>query len=108
MIDISDGLLADLGHVARASHVLIDLRRDAFELAEPLQAVAAASGADPYSFVFTGGEDHALAATFPPPDAVPAGWLVVGAVGTAYDDRPEVLVDGAVWEAPAGFDHFRS
>ena len=33
MIDISDGLLADLGHVARASNVLIDLRRDAFELA---------------------------------------------------------------------------
>ena len=108
MIDISDGLLADLGHVARASHVLIDLRRDAFELAEPLQAVAAATGADPYSFVFTGGEDYALAATFPAPDVVPAGWLVVGAVGTADDDRPEVLVDGAVWEAPAGFDHFRS
>src|SRR5215217_4530000 len=106
MIDISDGLLTDLGHVARASHVLIDLSRNAFELAEPLQAVAAATGADPYSFVFTGGEDHALAATFPAPDAVPAGWLVVGAVGTADDDRPEVLVDGAVWEAPAGFDHF--
>ena len=108
MIDISDGLLADLGHVARASKVLIDLRRDAFELPEPLQAVAAATGSDPYTFVFTGGDDHALAATFPSPEAVPAGWLVVGAAGFADDDHPGVLMDGAVWESPAGFDHFRS
>ena len=108
MIDISDGLLADLGHVAKASNVLIDLRRDAFEVAEPLRAVAAATGADPYTFVFTGGEDHALAATFPAPEAMPAGWLVIGAVGRADVDRTGVLVDGAAWEAPAGFDHFGS
>src|SRR5215216_1099004 len=78
IIDISDGLLADLGHVAQASDVVIDLRQDAFEVAEPLQAVAAASGADPYTFLFTGGDDHALAATFPSGDSVPEGWLVVG------------------------------
>ena len=107
MIDVSDGLLADLGHVAAASDVTIDLDRASFEIAEPLQAVAAATGTDPHALVLTGGEDHALAATFPDPGAVPDRWSVVGQVRDA-DPEPTVLVDGAPWEAAAGFDHFRA
>ena len=107
MIDVSDGLLADLGHIARASGVTVDLNREAFEIAEPLQAVAAATGTDPYALVLTGGEDHALAATFPDQATVPDGWSVVGRVRDPGLD-PLVLVDGALWEAAAGFDHFRA
>ena len=108
MIDVSDGLLADLGHVAQASGVVIDVSRDAFEVAEPLQAVAAATGSDPYRFILTGGEDHALAATFPTADSVPEGWLLIGRVDAADHDQIGVLVDGAEWEALTGFDHFRA
>jgi thiamine-monophosphate kinase len=108
MIDISDGLLADLGRVAQASGVLINLQQDAFDVAEPLQAVAAATGADPYTFLFSGGEDHALGATFPDMDSVPEGWLVIGGVEVADHDQAGILVNGAVWEAPAGFEHFRA
>jgi thiamine-monophosphate kinase len=107
MIDISDGLLADLGHLARASGITIDLDLSAFEVPDVLQAVAAATGKDAYALLLTGGEDHALAACFPESADVPQGWRVIGrtrAVGA--DEEAEVLVDGSVWEGSAGWDHF--
>jgi thiamine-monophosphate kinase len=107
MIDVSDGLLADLGHIATASGVVIDVRRDAFEVPDPLQAVAAATGTDPYQLILTGGDDHALAATFAT-GAEPDGWLVIGTVRAPDEDEsPTVLVNGAPWEPAAGWDHFR-
>jgi len=83
MIDISDGLLADLGHLCRASAVSIDLDSSAFQIAEPKQAVAAAvGGGDPLVFQRTGGDDHALVGTFHTLEAIPAGWTDVGGVLT--------------------------
>src|SRR5215212_3179899 len=84
MIDVSDGLLADLGHLA------------------------AASNTDPYSLILTGGEDHALAATFAASSPLPEGWLPIGSVRAPGVDGPRVLVDGVSWESATGFDHFRS
>lgn len=107
MIDVSDGLLADLGHVARASGVTIELELAAFEVPDVLQDVAAATGKDPYALLLTGGEDHALAACFPRAGDVPDGWRVIGRTREVVEDEgPRVLVDGAVWEGTAGWDHF--
>lgn len=106
MIDVSDGLLIDLGHVARASGVRCDLRRDAFEIPEPLQAVGAALGVDSQQFVLTGGDDHALAACFPA-GSVPGGWRVVGSVHDVTDSMAAVTVDGQPWTSTTGHQHFR-
>jgi len=101
MIDISDGLLAEARHLAEDSGVAIDVRRDGLETPEPLHAVAAATGADPLSFILGGGDDHALLATFPSAD-VPEGWTVVGSVA----EGSGVTVDGGEYDGPTGWSHF--
>ena len=93
MIDISDGLLADLGHIAAASGVLIDVASARLSPGDALRTAASAltgqartnRGSSPppagvLAWVLTGGEDHALAATFPPGTALPSRWTVIGQV----------------------------
>jgi thiamine-monophosphate kinase len=97
MCDTSDGLLADAGHVAADSGVVLDLDRAVLRetfVVGPLPQVAAALGGDPLAWVLTGGEDHALVATFPPGVALPAGWTTIGCVHEATGKGPGVRVDG--------------
>ena len=102
MIDVSDGLVADLRHVAVASGVGIALSTVALAADhDALAAAAVAAGADAWSWVLGGGEDHALVACFA--GAVPAGWRVIGRV---LDGPARVLVDGAEWRGYAGWESF--
>ena len=104
MIDVSDGLLAEVGHLAADSGVSIDVETAAFDVPEPLLAVGQATGADPLQFILGGGEDHPLLATFPPGVALPDGWTRIGSV-SARGDLP-VTVDGAAYDGPTGWTHF--
>lgn len=105
MIDVSDGLLQDLGHIAVASNVTIDLDSGRFDVAEPLHAVGAALGVDPMRFVLTGGDDYGLLATFPPDAELPEPWTTVGRVLDSGDPGA-VTVDGAPYDDPGGHQHF--
>jgi thiamine-monophosphate kinase len=102
MCDVSDGLVADLGHIAVASGVRIEVSSGAFDVPRQMADAAQALGLDPIRWILTGGEDHALAATFPPGTELPEPWLLIGSVTPGAG----VLVDGSDY-SEGGFDHFR-
>jgi thiamine-monophosphate kinase len=102
MTDVSDGLIADLGHIADASGVGVNVSTTALAGDhDALSDAAAAAGADAWAWVLGGGEDHALVATFSGPP--PAGWRPIG---TVLDGPPRVLVDGDTWRGNAGWQSF--
>ncbi|MHC9296496.1 thiamine-phosphate kinase [Mycobacterium sp. LTG2003] len=102
MTDVSDGLLADLGHIAAASGVGVDVFADGLDPDRDALAPAAATvDADPLQWILGGGEDHALVATFS--GTAPDGWRVIGRV---VDGPARVLVDGAPWCGSPGWQSF--
>ena len=102
MTDVSDGLLADLGHIASASGVSIDVSSAALTGDAVLNSAAVDLGVDELAWLLTGGEDHALAATFPVDAVVPEGWVVIGTVG----EGGGVTVDGKEWRGSVGWRSF--
>ena len=79
--DISDGLVADLGHICHASGVaaVIDLEE------VPLSAEVAALGAQARLEALTGGDDYELVFTAPQSAAIAIGRIVPGKGVTVLD-----------------------
>ena len=95
MLDVSDGLLADLLHLAVASEVAVDV--------DSALLVTGSAPGPRLDQILTGGEDHALVATFAPDATLPSGWRPIG---TVYEGDASVTVDGKPWDGPGGFSHF--
>jgi len=118
MIDVSDGLASDIGHICDASQVGARLDAERLPISEATRAVAAQVGQDPLHLALFGGEDYELLFTVPV-DRVSALVLSVqtetgvpvtdiGEIVPAAEGRTLLLPGGKMVPLqPAGWDHFR-
>ncbi|MCX6418400.1 MAG: thiamine-phosphate kinase, partial [Actinobacteria bacterium] len=101
LCDVSDGLVADASHMAKASQVQINITTEALAIADPLRDMGLALTENPMNWILTGGDDHAFLGAFDEAN-VPTGWTIVGHVLAGSG----VTVDGSAFIGPAGHTHF--
>ena len=93
MLDVSDGLIKDLGRISKASNVSIEIDRSLLSGYEAMLDLPAQSlGLQTLGWVLQGGEDHSLLATFPASATLPISFKVIGKVVSKSDH--DVLLDG--------------
>lgn len=109
-LDISDGLLADCGHIAKASAVALQIERDNLPLSAALRTLAGERAVD---CALSGGDDYRLAFTLPAQylPALQAQWPEAVVIGRAVAGQGIQLLDGAgcrLDPPSAGYQHFGS
>jgi thiamine-monophosphate kinase len=103
-IDISDGLLADLGHILRQSKVGAEVDCNSLPLSEALTAFCSYQQALEYAL--TGGDDYRLLFSSPLSlEQMPEGFYAIGRITDSGDlclvNKPEPLIITS-----NGYDHF--
>ncbi len=109
-LDISDGLLADCGHIALASGVRLLVDRERLPMSDALLAFFGLE--DARQAALAGGDDYVLAFTLPPAhlQALLDGGWPVSVVGRVVDGQGVALVDDQgqdVTPLTRGYQHFR-
>lgn len=111
--DISDGLLADAGHIADASRVSVQIERDLVPLSTEAKRVVTAKPVL-WATVLGGGDDYELAIAVPPRKrerllaAAKSAGVKVTCIGAFTKGKGVVLtVSGHAQDAPQiGYTHF--
>lgn len=108
-LDISDGLLADCGHIARASGVALHIELARLPLSAAVLAVVDEAQARQYAL--TGGDDYRLAFSLPADELAPlqaAGWAIcpIGRVEAGVGVHLFDAQGQAVAVGKAGYEHF--
>ena len=110
-LDISDGLLADCGHIALASKVRLLIENDRIPVSLALQEFLGDAGAQ--QAALSGGDDYVLAFTLPAvelPTLLADGWPI-HVIGRVVEGQGVGLldVDGRdITPTIRGYQHFRS
>lgn len=109
-LDISDGLLADCGHIALASGVRLVVERDALPLSAPLLAFFGQEAAQ--HAALSGGDDYVLAFTLPASELsdLLADGFPVQVVGRVEAGQGVALVDADgqdITPSTRGYQHFK-
>lgn len=108
-LDISDGLLADCGHIAKASNCRLEVEQSALPLSNPLQAFLGIEGAR--AAALSGGDDYVLAFTLPAEHlpALRAEGCPVHVIGRVVPGSGVQLLDEHgrdITPAVRGYQHF--
>ena len=112
-IDISDGLIADLGHICKASGVRSDIQTKLLPIHQQLHQLWPQQAVD---WALSGGDDYQLCFTVPQSRcAIVNQWIdagefdatMVGQILAPDNSKNLVIVDGsASTDIKRGFDHF--
>lgn len=82
LLDISDGLSGDLGHICERSNVGVRVDLARLPLSQSLHSIAVSAARDPYAWALHGGEDYELLFTVPPTSEQAVIDAVQAATGT--------------------------